>query len=43
MALEGDDISLDVKKAFNLLNYVFNAIYIVEFIIKILGFGPLGK
>ena len=41
MALDGDLFPVSVRIEFALLNYFFNAIFIFEFIVKMLGYGPI--
>ncbi len=43
MALDGDTLPLATKKELFKMNYFFNAVFLLEFSVKILGLGPISK
>ena len=42
MAIDGNILKPEVLDSLNVSNYVFNSIYIFEYIVKFIGLGPIG-
>jgi len=43
MSVDGDNLNADEQKLIFKFNYFFNAVFILEFIVKIFGLGPISN